>query len=228
MARKAAAQAAVANVMNTQGDTSGEDIEGGGAFECEPDEDNATSDSEEEEEERAISVADEDEDEDEDESIQGVAYNRQWKDERCALAGKLVDPASDKEKLTWDSDLLSACDRADNLEDHTGYYDALGCLKTSSDREITEGYKRTRKIFHTMALQYHPNKTTNRELIDKYHRRSSKWELAEKAFAILGKANNDGHFKLRVCYDLDGERQRDLMEEVSFCFVFNKTFSNCC
>ena len=73
LARKAVAQAAVANVMNTQGDTSGEDIEGGGTFECEPDEDNATSDSEEEEEERAISVAEEDEDEDG--SIQGVAYN---------------------------------------------------------------------------------------------------------------------------------------------------------
>ena len=96
---------------------------------------------EDEEEEYVISI----DNDDENGSVLVVDCNLPWKDKRCALAKKLVDPASGDEKLTWDSDIVAAGDVGTNLEDHAGYYADLGCSKTSSDLDINQGYKCIRK-----------------------------------------------------------------------------------
>ena len=40
---------------------------------------------------------------------------------------------------------------------------------------------------------------------------------------MLGKANEDGHFALRVEYDLEGERRQDMMKDVSLYTICNYT-----
>ena len=148
LARKAEARSAVAQVV-AESQNTGEDIEGEDGLEGVIDEDDPKSGGEEEEEEEDVSSIEND---DENGSVLMDDCNLQWKDNRCALAKQLVDPALADEKLTWDSNLVAAGDGGNNLEDHDGYYAVLGCSKTSCDLDINQGYKRIHKNVHQMAL----------------------------------------------------------------------------
>ena len=93
-------------------------------------------------------------------------------------------------------------------------YATLGYSETSSDEDICREFKRLRKFFHRVAKKCHPDKMKDAELIAKYERHFSKFGRVEKAFTVLGEANESGCFALRVEYDKDGEWLRDKMKEV--------------
>ena len=67
-----------------------------------------------------------------------------------------------------------------NLEDHRGYYEALGCTKTSSDDEINKQYQRLRKKFHAKSLQYHPDKNINKSKEEQAIAKSNHWKYQDQ------------------------------------------------
>jgi len=90
----------------------------------------------------------------------------------------------------------------------------MGCSKSSSDGEIYCQLKRLRKKYRSIALKCHPDKTQNQQHHDKFWCADVKWNRVTRAFGVLGKVDDSGCYALRVEYDLDGERRRNVMEAV--------------
>ena len=137
-----------------------------------------------------------------------------WSDGRCLLSKELNEPATSDERITWDNDLVGVGDGCKDLEDPEGYYAVMGCYKESSDIEIARRHKSLRKKYRSVALKCHPDKTKDVRLHDKFRHADSKWKRVSCAFDVLGKIDDSGCYALRVEYDLDGERRRNVMEEV--------------
>ena len=51
-------------------------------------------------------------------------------------------------------------------------------------------------------------------LHDTFWRFDAKWKRVARAFGVLGKIDDSNCYAIRVEYDLDGERCRNVMEEV--------------
>jgi hypothetical protein len=137
-----------------------------------------------------------------------------WRDGRCLLSKDLNEPSTSNERITWDNDLVGIGDGCEDLEDPEGYYAVMGCYKESSDSEIARHHKRLRKKYQSLALKCHPDKTKDVRLHNKFLRADAKWKRVSCAFGVLGKVDDSGCYVLRVDYDLDGERRREVMEEV--------------
>ena len=106
-------------------------------------------------------------------------------------------------------DVESIEELSDDFEDHKGFYSILGCRKTSSDQCIQAANIRERHAFHEIARStHHPDKSNKAEDHEKYYVARTKWEKVIEAYAIVGSADNEGDFALRVDYDLDGEKLR--------------------
>ena len=145
-----------------------------------------------------------------------------WRDGRCSLSKDLKEPATADERLTWDSDIMPEGKRnVNNLEDPDGYYETLGCDKTSSDDEVANQVKRVKKKLRSKLNQYHEDKNRNKskeeiavakEKYSAYYAKYQRFRRAEKEIAI---PNEEGHFAKRVAYDKKGESLCEDMVQVS-------------
>ena len=153
------------------------------------------------------------------EVLHGNTWSRSLRAGRCQLSQDLIDPASPDERISWDPDLLEPHDRCDDLEDPKGFYKSLGCSKMSSDHQLAQDYALIRRAFRGMAMKCHPDRTTDKRLHAKFSWENMQWNHADRAYKILGAADDSGCFSSRVKYDLDGERRRKEMAEV--CIVWD-------
>ena len=222
----AAARAAVVDIMDDVGGGGGDaslggatDDLSGGAGDVEDVLDSVSMLDGGEEDGTGGDISDSDSEEEEDtEEQRNPRRIRSWRDGRCVLSKDLYDPAPSDERLTWDSDLVGVEDRCDDLEDPEGYYTTMVCSKSSSDGEIYCQLKRLRKKYRSIALKCHPDKTQNEKRHDKFRCAELKWNRVSRAFDVLGKVDDSGCYALRVGYDLDGERRRNVMEAVRCCW----------
>jgi len=212
-----AAQAAVIDIMDDvgAGDEALPDDLSGGAGDAEDglDSVSALDDGEADEMDGAISDSDSKEEEDT-KGERNPPRIRSWRDKRCLLSKDLHEPAPSDERITWDSDFVGLDDGCDDLEDPEGYYMTIGCSNSSSDDEIDCQLKRLRKKYRSIALKCHPDKTKDSKRHNKFRRADAKWNRVSHAFDVLGKVDDNGCYALRVDYDLDGERRRNVMEAV--------------
>ena len=131
------------------------------------------------------------------EAVEQVEGRVPWRANRCLLSSDLTDPATEDEKSTWDCDLVPALAQCEHLEDCCRYYTTLGCTKCSSDLDIAKFYARLKKKFRRTALTGHPDKTKDKKLNAKFQRASSKFDLVQKAYDVLGTPDADGCYPCR-------------------------------
>ena len=125
-----------------------------------------------------------------------------WRDGRCALSTNLEDPATEDERLAWDNDIMPEGKRnVNNLEDPDGYYEVLGCDKTSSDDEVGQQLKRLKRQVKQKLLKYHEDKLprdASREEKEvakkKYSHYFAKHQLVTRAAEEIATPNAEGHF----------------------------------
>ena len=135
---------------------------------------------------------------------------------RCFLSVNLSDPATDDERLCWtlDNILLPKELHGKDLEDYKGYYNVLGCSKSSSDDEIKAAYKAKHKIYLEVALVNHPDKTRDSAKHLVHEQARGLWVKQKEAYETLGSLNVAGNaFADRVNYDLKGESYRKSFSE---------------
>jgi len=169
-------------------------------------------------------ISDSDSGEEKDTGLELSPRLESWRDARCCLSKDLFEPAPSDERLTWDNDLIGIDDRAEDLEDPQGHYKSLRCSKVTSDDDIDREFKRQRKKYRIIALKCHPDKTADVNRHEKFQRADMRWNRVQRSFGVLGAADDSGCYALRVSYDREGERRRDVMEVVRaisfyFCYI---------
>ena len=140
--------------------------------------------------------------------------------DRCFLSETLLDKAEDAEKICWSDNLIPTDSQYKDLEDPKGYYKVLGCSKTTSSKGIATAFQ-TMKIKYTYcARSHHPDKTSDKEKIARFHRSKDTYELQKAALQVLGTMKSVGNaYPDRVNYDREGEGLREKFR-VEFCKIY--------
>ena len=90
-------------------------------------------------------------------------------------------------------------------ENKSGYYQTLKCNKHSSTTTINHTYTKTKQHYYNIAATHHPDKTNNEAKITLYEERNIWYGRITDAYKVLRLANEDGHFKERVKYNISVE-----------------------